>query len=392
MDEELRSEVAELRLTVRAFLENKAPESVVRDIADRGMDRDSGLWRQMAEQLGLQGLMVPEEFGGQGTTFVEMAAVLEETGRALLGGPFLSTSVLGAGALLLSGDTDAMKNHLPGVSEGTTTATVAFSEGFSGREGESTVTASQEGEDWVLSGQVDSVLDGCGADLILVVAPTGEGLGLFAVAGDADGCERAPLTTLDQTRPMGRLQLVRVAAHRVGGDFTVAQRQLLALGATAVAADLAGATGRVLEMAVDYAKVREQFGQPIGAFQAVKHLCVDIFVAAESALSVARYAARVSVESPEHLREAASLAKAYTSEACVAAAEKNIQVHGGIGYSWEHPAHLYLRRVKAAEFLFGGASYHRDELAMVLGLAKDIHGPVTSPDVEGDWRSARGTG
>lgn len=392
MDEELRSGVEELRLTVRAFLENKAPESVVREIADRGMGRDSGLWPQMAGQLGLQGLMVPEEFGGQGTTFVEMAAVMEEMGRALLGGPFLSTAVLGVGALVLSGDTDAMRDHLPGVSEGATTATVAFSEGFSGRAGESTVVATQEGRGWVLSGQVDAVLDGCGADLVLAIAPTGDGLSLFAVDGDAEGLERTPLAALDQTRPMGRLNFVRVAARRVGGDFVVAQRQLLALGAVAVAADLAGVTSRVLEMAVGYAKVREQFGQPIGAFQAVKHLCVDIFVAAESALSVAQYAARTSVEQPRHLREAASLAKAYNSEACVAAAEKNIQIHGGIGYSWEHPAHLYLRRAKAAEFLFGGASHHRDELAMVLGLTKDTRGPVTSPDIEEAWRNAHGTG
>jgi len=368
MDHELAPEVNELRRTVRAFLERKSPESAVRRIVDTGLGHDPEVWNQLAHQLGLLGLLVPESLGGQGTSFVEMAVVLEEMGRALLPGPFFSSAVLATTALLASGDDDVAADLLPGIAGGETIATVAFSEGLTGRPGESTAVAVLAEGRWTLHGQVEVVLDGQSADILLVVAPAGAELGLFVVRCDSAGLERTPLSVLDQTREMARVWLAGVEARRIGQDFTTGQRQVLALAAIGMAAELAGATQRVLEMAVDYAKLREQFGQPIGSFQAVKHLCVDVFVAAESAVAVARHAARVAVDEPAGLEAAASLAKAYSSEACALAAEKNIQVHGGIGFTWEHPAHLYLRRIKSCELLFGDSAYHRGKLAVQLGL------------------------
>ncbi|MFI1293294.1 acyl-CoA dehydrogenase family protein [Streptomyces sp. NPDC020792] len=368
MDHELAPEVSELRRTVRAFLERKSSEADVRRIVDGGLRRDDDVWRQMAGQLGLQGLLVPESFGGQGTSFVEMEVVLEELGRSLLPAPFLSSAVLAVSALTAAGDDGVSADLLPALAEGRSTATVAFSEGFVCRPGESTVVARRAGSGWVLDGRVDAVLDGASADTLLVVAPTENGLGLFAVGPDRNGVTHTELAVLDPTRPMAAIDFHAAGARRVGGDFTDGQRWLLALGAAAVSAELAGATQKVLETAVEYARLREQFGKQIGSFQAVKHLCADIFVTAESALSVARHAARTAAYDPSGLAEAASLAKAYSSEACALAAEQNIQVHGGIGFTWEHPAHLYLRRAKSGELLFGDSAHHRGVLAGLLGL------------------------
>ncbi|WP_019064061.1 acyl-CoA dehydrogenase family protein [Streptomyces prunicolor] len=382
MDHELAPEVSELRRTVRAFLERKAPESAVRRVVDEGLGRDAEVWDQLAQQLGLHGLLVPEALGGQGTSFVEMGVVLEEMGRSLLPGPFFSNAVLAVGALTASGADELAAELLVAVAEGRTIATVAFSEGLTGRPGESTAAARLAEGRWRLNGQVEAVLDGRTADVLLVVAPAGAELGLFAVPADSSGLERTPLAGLDLTREFARVCLTDVEARRIGGDFTSGQRHVLALGTVGIAAELAGATQKILEMAVDYAKLREQFGKPIGSFQAVKHLCADIFVTAESALAVARYAARVAAEDSEGLVEAAALAKAYSSEACTLAAERNIQVHGGIGFTWEHPAHLYLRRIKSGELLFGDSAHHREELAGLLGLtAGSAVGPVARPAV-----------
>ncbi|TQM11221.1 acyl-CoA dehydrogenase family protein [Pseudonocardia kunmingensis] len=368
MEHDLSPEANDLRDLVRAFLERRSPESAVRQVVETGMGRDPEVWTQMAQQLGLQGLLVPEALGGQGTTFVETSVVLEEMGRALLPGPFLSTAVLAVTAVRAAGDDPWGTQLLAGIAAGETVAAVAFSEGLLCDPGESTVAATRSGDGWVLDGGVDVVLDGQSADTLLVVAPAGDELGLFLVAGGADGVGRTPLAVLDLTREAAQIELSGVGARRLGGDFRAAQRAVLAVGASAMAAEMAGAVQRLLEMAVEYAKVREQFGRPIGSFQAVKHLCADIFAIAESATAVARHAARAVVDG-SGAAEAASLAKAYTSDGCMQVAEMNIQVHGGIGFTWEHPAHLYLRRITSAAQYFGSAGHHRERLAELLGLA-----------------------
>jgi len=379
MDHDLSSEANELRDMVRAFLERKCPESAVRDVVESGAFLDVDTWMLMAGQLGLHGLLVPESLGGQGSSFVEMAVVLEEMGRALLPGPFLSSAVLAVTALLGSGAGSTADELLARLASGEVVAAVAFASGLTQRLDESTVSAAPAGQGWTLHGQVDIVLDGGAADILLVFAPSPAGLGLYAVEAGDVSVTRTPLQTLDLTRSAARVAFEGTPARLLASGADTLQNTLLSVAAVAISAEVAGATQRVLEMAVDYAKLREQFGRPIGSFQAVKHLCTEIFTVAESATAISRSAARVVAENGD-LTAAASLAKAYISEECPGAAEKNIQVHGGIGYTWEHPAHLYLRKIKAAEPLFGDAVTHRSRLATHLGLTAPVaRRPVAAP-------------
>jgi alkylation response protein AidB-like acyl-CoA dehydrogenase len=361
----------ELRKIVRAFLESKSPESAVREQMETEAGFDRAVWAQMAEQMGLQGLHIPEEFGGSGFTYVELGIVLEEMGRALLCAPFFSTVVLAANALLLSGDQAAMKDYLPGIAGGETIATLAFTEP-SGKWDESGIEmqANAGGDGHTLTGTKMYVLDGHSADLVLVVARTDAGIGLFAVDGDAAGLTRTPLSTMDQTRKQARLEFERTPARLIesegiGWDFMARVLDLVAVG---LAAEQVGGAQKVLEMAVEYAKVRVQFGRPIGSFQAIKHKCADMLLEVESAKSAAYYGMWCAAETDDELPSVASMAKAYCSEAYFHAAAENIQIHGGIGFTWEHPAHLYFKRAKSSELLFGDPTYHRELLAQRIGI------------------------
>jgi alkylation response protein AidB-like acyl-CoA dehydrogenase len=361
----------ELRKIVRAFLESKSPESAVREQMETESGFDRAVWAQMAEQMGLQGLHTPEEFGGSGFTYVELGIVLEEMGRALLCAPFFSTVVLAANALLLTGDQAAKKDYLPGIASGETIATLAFTEP-SGKWDESGIEmqASKSADGYTLTGTKMYVLDGHTADLILVVARTDAGISLFAVDGDADGLTRTPLSTMDQTRKQARLDFEGTPARLIesegiGWDFMARVLDLVAVG---LAAEQVGGAQKVLEMAVEYAKVRVQFGRPIGSFQAIKHKCADMLLEVESAKSAAYYGMWCAAEMDDELPSVASMAKAYCSEAYFHAAAENIQIHGGIGFTWEHPAHLYFKRAKSSELLFGDPTYHRELLAQRIGI------------------------
>jgi alkylation response protein AidB-like acyl-CoA dehydrogenase len=361
----------ELRKIVRAFLESKSPESAVREQMETESGFDRAVWAQMAEQMGLQGLHIPEEFGGSGFTYVELGIVLEEMGRALLCAPFFSTVVLAANALLLTGDQAAKKDYLPGIASGGTIATVAFTEP-SGKWDESGIEmqASKSADGHTLTGTKMYVLDGHTADLVLVVARTDAGISLFAVDGDADGLTRTPLSTMDQTRKQARLDFEGTPARLIesegiGWDFMARVLDLVAVG---LAAEQVGGAQKVLDMAVEYAKVRVQFGRPIGSFQAIKHKCADMLLEVESAKSAAYYGMWCAAELDDELPSVASMAKAYCSEAYFHAAAENIQIHGGIGFTWEHPAHLYFKRAKSSELLFGDPTYHRELLAQRIGI------------------------
>ncbi len=369
MEYDLSPETNELRDLVRGFLERRAPEDRVRQVVADGTGRDGDLWRQMAEQVGLQGLLIPEALGGQGTTLVEACVVLEEMGRAATPAPFLTSSVIAASALSALADSSADK-LLHGIAEGTTVATVAFQHPSSGVGG-STVTAAHTngGDVWTLDGAVDIVLDAPQADTLLVVAPADDDLGLFMVDAEDPGVRLNPLTCMDLTRPAAQLTLQQSSATRLGGGFSQGQDHTLLVARAAIASEMAGALQRLLELSVDYAKIREQFGKPIGTFQAVKHLCADIYVVAESSIAVARHAVRALVDAPENATEAVSVAKAYLSAEGPTAAEKALQVHGGIGFTWEHPVHLYLRKVASGAHLFGDAAAQRARLAQALSLS-----------------------
>jgi alkylation response protein AidB-like acyl-CoA dehydrogenase len=364
-------EQEELRNIVRQFLDAKSPEAAVREQMETEKGYDDAVWKQMSEQLGLQSLIVPEEFGGSGYSYVELIVVLEEMGRSLLCAPYFSTVVLGANTLIHSGDDAAKAKYLPGIASGETIATLAFTEP-NGRWDESGIeaTATPDGDGWKISGTKSFVLDGHTADLVLVAARTAAGVSVFAVPGDAAGLTRTALSTMDQTRKQAKLEFDGVAGELVGADGTGWDTisTVLDLAAVALAAEQVGGAQKCLDMAVEYAKVRVQFGRPIGSFQAIKHKCADMLLEVESAKSAAYYAGWCASEMNDELPSVASLAKAYCSDAYFHASAENIQIHGGIGFTWEHPAHLYFKRAKSSELLFGDPTYHRELLAQRIGI------------------------
>ena len=366
----LNEEQEELQATVRRFLADRSPLSRVREVMETPEGRDAALWERMAGDLGLQGLTVPEAYGGAGLGQVELSVVMEELGAALTPSPYLASAVLAATALLATDDVEARRDLLPGIAGGTTVATVAVAEDGRGWDaGGTAARATLEDGRWVLDGAKTLVPDGALADLVLVAARTGDELGLFAVEGGAPGLTRANLAGLDPTRRLARLELARTPARRlVSEDAAGALRHTLDLAAVALAAEQLGGLQRCLDLSVAYAKARYQFGRAIGSFQAVKHLLADMHVAMELSRSALRYAAWAADEAPDELPVAAGLARDACSEAFFRVAADTIQVHGGIGFTWEHDAHLYYRRAKSSQLLFGGPRLERARLADRLGI------------------------
>jgi alkylation response protein AidB-like acyl-CoA dehydrogenase len=332
---------------------------------------DPAVWSQMADQLGLQSLTIPEEYGGSGFSYVELIVVLEEMGASLLCAPYFSTVALAANAILTSGDESAMKDLLPGLASGETIGTLALTEDngrwdFDGIGLEAKAT----GEGWVLNGHKSFVIDGHTANLILVAGRTPKGISLFGVKDDAAGLTRTLLPTMDQTRKQARIEFKDTPASLIGGDGGAAAglSKTLDLAAVALAAEQVGGAQHCLDSSVEYAKTRIQFGRPIGSFQAIKHKCADMLLEVESAKSAAYYAGWTAADDSDELPVVASLAKSYCSEAYFHAAAENIQIHGGIGFTWEHDAHLYFKRAKSSELLFGDPTYHRELLAQRIGI------------------------
>jgi alkylation response protein AidB-like acyl-CoA dehydrogenase len=362
-------EQRELAATLRRFLQDKSSSSEVRRLMQTEAGYDPRTWSQLAGQLGLPGLVIPEKHGGSGAGPVELAVASEEMGRALLCAPFFATAVLAAQALLASGDEAAQEEFLPGIADGTTIATVAVCEDDGGWTTDGVATrARRSGDGYVLDGRKSFVIDGHTAGLLLVVARADGGPSLFAVRGDADGLGRRPLETLDLTRKQAALALDAVPARLIGAEGSAADvvAATLRLGAVALAAEQVGGAQRCLDMSVEYAKIRMQFGRPIGSFQAIKHMCADMLLEVESARSAAYYAAWAAQDGSDELPLVASLAKACCSEAYFRAAADNIQIHGGIGFTWEHDAHLYYRRAKSTELMLGTPAEHREIAAGYL--------------------------
>ena len=366
----------QLRETVRQFLEAKSPSSEVRRLMETTEGYDEAVWKQMAQELGLQSLHLPEAHGGQGFTFVELCIVLEEMGRVLLCAPYFSTVALAANAIMNVATDEQQGDLLPGIASGETIAALAFTEP-NGKWDASGITmeASKSGDGYTLDGTKMFVIDGHVANRIVVVAresgTSGEdGIGFFVVDGDASGLARTPLATMDQTRKQARLDFSGVQATPLGetGAGWAALSKTLDQAAVCLSNEMVGGAQKVLEMSVDYAKVRVQFGRPIGSFQAIKHKCADMLLEVESAKSAAYYAAWAAAEDNDELPVVASLAKAYCSDAYFHCTAENIQIHGGIGFTWEHDAHLYFKRAAASQLFLGDAAYHRERLASRLGL------------------------
>ena len=379
------AELAELRGSVRDFLAAKSGEQQVRAAIETERGYDEDLWRQMASGLSLPGLALPEEHGGDGFGFTELQVVLEELGRALTPSPFLASVVLAAGAILATGDQVAAKAYLPGIASGQTTATLAVAES-SGLWSfdQLTTTARAAGPDartgdgggsWLLTGTKQFVPHGATADLLIVAAHTQAGPAFFAVKpGTAHdtALARTRLRTLDLTVPMATLTFSDTPATLIGaaGAAGPALDAVLDLAMTAVAAEQAGAARACLEASAAYARERHQFGRPIGSFQAVKHKCADMLVKVELAQAAATEAARAAAGDPDAapLPQAAAVAHAVCSESLMFVAAENIQVHGGIGFTWEHPAHLYFRRAKASQLMFGGPGFYFEHLLRRSGV------------------------
>jgi len=361
----------ELRRSLRRFLDEVSPVAEVRRLMDTEEGYDPKVWSRMATELGLQGIHVPEAMGGAGLGQVELAVVFEELGRRLACVPYFSTVGLAVNTLLASGDEAAQAELLPRLASGEATGTLGVLEdaGTWDLDGLGT-QARRSGEGWVLDGHKSFVVDGHTADVVLVAARTPAGLAVLAVEGGAAGLERVPVPTLDQTRKLARLELSGTPARLVGeaGGAETWLRRALDLAAVALATEQVGSAQRCLDMTVAYAKVRQQFGRPIGSFQAIKHRCADMLLRVESARAAAYYAAWAAAEDADELPAVASLARAYCSDACSWVAGETIQVHGGIGFTWEHDAHLYFKRAKASELLLGDPAHHRELMLQRIGI------------------------
>jgi alkylation response protein AidB-like acyl-CoA dehydrogenase len=362
-------EQRELSATLRRFLQDKSPSAEVRRLMQTEQGYDPQAWAQLAGQLGLQGLAIPEKYGGSGAGPVELAVACEEMGRALLCAPYFATAVLAAQALLASGDQAAAEEFLPSLADGSTIATVAVCEDDGAWTTDRLQTrARRSGDGYVLDGRKSFVLDGHVAGLLLVAAQADAGPSLFAVPENAAGLSRRLLETLDMTRKQAVLELDGVPARLIGAEGGAADviAQTVRHAAVALAAEQVGGAQRCLDMSVEYAKIRMQFGRPIGSFQAIKHMCADMLLEVESARSAAYYAAWAAEEQSAELPLVASVAKAFCSETFSRAAADNIQIHGGIGFTWEHDAHLYYRRAKSTELMLGTPQEHREIAAGYL--------------------------
>ena len=364
------SDQEEFRASLRRFLADRAPLAAVRQASatDRGYDVD--LWRQMSSQLGLPGLHLPEEHGGSGTGLIEPSIVLEETGRALTSSPY-AAGLLASLAVLRFGSEKWQADLLPGIASGELVVTLATAETGSaaGLVGLQT-TATSRGDSVTLTGGKVLVEHGHTADVLLVSA-TGPDAGstgsrLYVVQGDAAGLTRTRAQALDLTRPVASVELDATPAVPLGepADLSV----LVDLGCALHAAGMVGGTAACLDMAVAYAKDRYQFNRPIGSFQAVKHRCAEMLVALDGARAAAQYAVLAAEQGSPELTTVAPLAKAEASDAYTSAAGGTIQVLGGIGFTWEHDAHLHFRRAWADAALLGGPAAQRARVAHALGL------------------------
>jgi alkylation response protein AidB-like acyl-CoA dehydrogenase len=360
---EVTEEQEEFRQTLRRFFQQKSPTTEVRRLMATDDGYDPAVWKQMAEQLGLQGLLIPERLGGSEMTFVELAIVFEEMGSVLFCAPFFSTVALAANALIASGGPVA-EQHLAAIAAGTTIAAVAI------RDAERPTAARRSGDGYLIEGSKRFVVDGSLADLLLVVADLDGATALFAVDANAAGLSKVAEPTLDRTRKLARLNFEEVPATPVTapGEGEEVLERTLRLATVALAAEQVGGAQTCLDMAVAYAKDRVQFGRAIGSFQAVKHLCADTLLEVESARSAASYAAWAVSEGSDDEKIVAEIAKAAASEAFLLAATNNLQIHGGIGFTWEVDCHLYLRRAKSSETFFGTPVEHRESVAAKLGL------------------------
>jgi alkylation response protein AidB-like acyl-CoA dehydrogenase len=352
--------------SLRKLVADRAPLPAVR--AQLGSAHDPDLWRTVCEEMGLVTLAVPERYGGAGFSLEETAIAVAELGRGLAPAP-LFEAVLAIEAILRAGTEAQRQELLPSLLSGDRIAVAAVSGPDDLGPGAGPVTASPAGTGHALTGSVRHVLRGHVADLLLVPAITGDGAGLFVVERTAPGVTVSdPGFSFDLTRPVCAVALDAVPALRLGDGSGPDLDGLLDVARALLAAEMTAAAEACLDAAVEYAKRRAQFNRAIGSFQAVKHGCAQLAVEIDAARAAADWAAMLAAAGDPGLRTAALIAKAQAADTFTACAGWNIQVHGGIGFTWEHDAHLYLRRAKADEALFGSSARHRELLADRAGI------------------------
>ena len=368
-----------LRGTARKFFDNECASDTVRKLMDGPEGMTPDLWKKIAEQ-GWTGLIFPDEHGGMGLGFVDLVVLMEEMGRAVVPGPFFSTVLLGGLAIREAGTEAQKKAWLPKISSGEARATLAWMEPSAelGARG-ITLTATAKGAGFTLDGTKLFVHDANTADVIVVAARTAsgkspeEGVSLFLVPKGTPGLSVTLLPTMDQTRKLCEVAFKNV---EVGADALMGQAgsgwaplaRVLDRATVALCAEMCGGAQKVLEMTVEYAKIRQAFGRPIGSYQGVKHKAADMLVDVENSKSITYYAAWAMDEDVPEGPLAVSMAKAYVSDAYRRVAGAGIQLHGGIGFTWEHDLHLYFKRAKGSEFTFGDATWHRERVAQLVNL------------------------
>ncbi len=372
MDFGFSQEQEQLRSAVREFLAEQAPVALARQAIAAPAMRHGELWAQMAE-LGWLGLTISETCGGSGLGNLELALVMEEMGRVVFPAPYASSIALAAAAVARMGSAAQQAAILPGIANGEIRATVAVAEAegswSAARLG---VRAESDGDDFRIGGEKLFVPDARGADLLMTACRIADGVGLFLVAPDAGGLSIEPMTTVDGTRPLDAVvfdDVLVTDGALLGGIFEAqALDGLIDVAKVALSAELCGLADAAIDMSVEYAKMREQFGRPIGSFQAIQHKLADMKVAVENAKSLVYYAAWALDGAEPDARRAAAMAKAYASECCPTVVADAIQVHGGVGFTWEHDLHLYLKRAKADEVTYGDATENRELVASLLPL------------------------
>ena len=371
-----------IRDSAESFLQDVSGSEAVRSAMTTEAGYDAELWERLCSEMYWQALHIPEEYGGLGLGYVELAVLLEEMGRRLLCSPFFSTVCLGVNSLLVAGNEEQKQAWLPQIAEGSLTATLAYTSKNRWDADTVQTVAQQEGDGYVLSGTCKYVPDGHTAGLLILAARSADtagedGISLFAIPAETDGLTRKWTPTMDQTRRQAEMTLdnVFVSADSLLGEQGKAWPSLnkvLQLAAVAVAAEQCGGARQALDITIDYTQERVQFGRTIASFQAIKHRAADMMVLVECAKSAAYYAACVAQESffdgevGGELPEASSLAKAYCSDAFFQCAAESIQMHGGVGITWEYDPHLYFKRAKSTETFLGAAAYHREKIAQVV--------------------------
>ena len=363
-------EQEEFRVFLRLFLETKSPTTEVRRLMDTDEGYDEAVWKQLSSELGLPAVHVPEEYGGQGFTVAELAIVVEEMGRTLLCAPYFSSAVLGTTTILEAATEEQKRTLLPPLAAGETRATLAFTEenglwDSSGVE----ATATISGDGFTIDGTKSFVLAGHTADMIVVLArkPStsgDDGLAFFTVAGDAKGLTRTLLKTTDPTRKQTRLKFESVRAELLGTEGAAADplTKVLDIAAICLANEMVGGAEKLRESALEYSLMRVQFGRQIGSFQTMKHKSADMLLEVELAKSAAYYAAAAAAEGDDETPALACLAKAGASQAYMQTAINTVQIHGGIGFTWDNDTHLWFKRAKSSEVFLGDPAYHRELL------------------------------